>query len=441
MCPPNNDWTNITDVNERRKAQNRVAQRNYRSRQKLRVELAEAILYDLPQVRSAVRPKGRRWLTGRHADSQEKADGPTGSACVGPAGISNDKEYSRQRTDPLSLDDTGGGRGGRGSLGAAADENLAHLDAFPMHNDTGALPELDLGAFDTSTDCIDPALQEMDWMEIGSAWSSRPMAAEATEEVEVEATAAASKAASPDSYSSPRAGQVRNLPDQTSTNAGAAVASTRQPPPTAAPLPLPITVAPRNLTNRNAPQAAAGVSPSSSTGSAPVEPRTPVMTAISRGKLEIARLLIRSGAKIDVPDLHGRTHLHLAIERGDFGMARSLLELGADALATDTRGMAALHMAVERDAEEMARLLLEWCKDRDRMASESDGGLRQDGAGRGDLLQRCVNFRDGENMTPVHLCVVLERLDILKVLLHYGADVNIGCPLAAKPPDSHPRWD
>ncbi|KAJ4109653.1 hypothetical protein NW768_012089 [Fusarium equiseti] len=72
MSPPAEDWSTITDANERRKAQNRVAQRNYRSRKKLRVEIEESILYDLPaHIRSAVTSKGRRWLTALQSENQE----------------------------------------------------------------------------------------------------------------------------------------------------------------------------------------------------------------------------------------------------------------------------------------------------------------------------------------------------------------------------------
>ncbi|KAH7051096.1 hypothetical protein B0J12DRAFT_740040 [Macrophomina phaseolina] len=54
---PREDWSHIEDNNERRKAQNRVAQRNYRSRQRRRLELAETILLDMSQVAAGVDPK------------------------------------------------------------------------------------------------------------------------------------------------------------------------------------------------------------------------------------------------------------------------------------------------------------------------------------------------------------------------------------------------
>ncbi|KAM5350429.1 hypothetical protein ACJ41O_006934 [Fusarium nematophilum] len=434
MSPPDDDWSNITDVNERRKAQNRVAQRNYRTRQKLRIELAEAILYDLPHVRSAVGPKGRRWLTASQPDGQDTAPpDPMDPACA--ALMRNDKEHEQNPHSHGAAPTSFGGAGGAGGVGSEGNGNgdatrgvasapdTAHLGAYHMPaGDTGGsiVPELDLTVFETpDDDCIDPALRHLDWMEVGTAWpSSRPM----TADVRAPAASAGSAATTPESSRAAQAqAQARSRQDLTSADSGVppgAAAAPPQPLRPATDAPMPITLAPPDLTNR-----AHHRESFSSVRSTP-ESRTPVLTAISRGKLDIARLLITSGAKIDVPDMHGKTHLHLAVERSDVRMARSLLELGADALAADMTGMGALHMAVERNNEDMVRLLLGWCEEQDRMASSPGGGGQHPGR---DLLHRCINSRDGQNMTPVHLCVVLERLEILRILLHYGADVNIGC--------------
>ncbi|KAG8664406.1 Transcription factor fpaps2 [Fusarium poae] len=364
MSPPAEDWSTITDANERRKAQNRVAQRNYRSRQKLRVEIAESILYDLPpHIRSAVGSKGRRWLTALQSESQELRELSAASNPQQAPGVS---EHDEQGND------------------------ITQLSTYPMLAGTAAdsgdgdIADLDLGSFTPGDDWIDP---QMDW------------------------TAAMSLTDSQARTVSPEASIPAPVPAPATTAPQERPPSRPGPAPTAD-VPLPATVAPLDVTNRTTHRESLRAVRSS------LESKTPVMTAISRGKLDIARLLIGSGAKIDVPDRHGKTNLHYAAQKGDAQVAQSLLELGANIMATDTAGMTALHMAVEGNSETMVKLLVEWCQEKDQNAGSAGGQ---------GLLPCCINSRDGENMTPVHLCVVLDRVEILKILLNYGADVTIGC--------------
>ncbi|GKU05949.1 hypothetical protein FLAG1_08954 [Fusarium langsethiae] len=368
MSPPAEDWSTITDANERRKAQNRVAQRNYRSRQKLRVEIAESILYDLPpHIRSAVGSKGRRWLTALQSESQELRELSAALTSQQAPGVSDRDEQGNE---------------------------ITQLSAYPMLADTAAdsgdgdIADLDLASFTPGDDWIDP---QMDWTAAMSLTGESSTSHSQARTVSPEA-----------SIPAPAPG----------TTAPQARPPSRPEPAPTADVPPPATVAPLDVTN--------GIKHRDSfyPVRSSLESKTPVMTAISRGKLDIARLLIGSGAKIDVPDMHGKTNLHYAVQRGDIRMAQSLLELGANVTTTDAAGMTALLMAVEGDNESMVKLLLEWCQEKDRNAgSTGDQGL----------LHRCINYRDGKNMTPVHLCVVMERVEILKTLLHYGADVTIGC--------------
>lgn len=81
----------------------------------------------------------------------------------------------------------------------------------------------------------------------------------------------------------------------------------------------------------------------------------------------------------------------------------------------------------------MVNALLLWCDTQSNDASAgADDGLLVDPAlcdqstnkDRSQLLRQFINARDRRKLTPVHLCVVLERTEILKSLLEYGADVN-----------------
>jgi ankyrin repeat protein len=159
----------------------------------------------------------------------------------------------------------------------------------------------------------------------------------------------------------------------------------------------------------------------------------PVLTAIQLGNLQIARLLVQYGAKIDVPDQSGATPLHQAVKQGRIDIVRGLLDLGANVLTRDANDTSLLHTAIEKDNLEMVSALLLWCDTQSNDASAgADEGLlldpalcdRSTGKGRSQLLHQFMNARDRRKLTPVHLCVVLERTEILKTLLEYGADVN-----------------
>lgn len=169
----------------------------------------------------------------------------------------------------------------------------------------------------------------------------------------------------------------------------------------------------------------------------------PLLTAISMGNLEIARLLIQAGAKLDIADSTGNTPLHRAVKRGDVSTVTSLLEVGADVLKLSGEGSSPLHMAVEAGNEEVVRALLQWCASHENGSNEDKqeqqtedaqtkalamalGPCAGSAAGR-DLLRRCIDARNGINMTAVHLSVMLQRVDILRILLEHGADVNMGC--------------
>ena len=56
----------------------------------------------------------------------------------------------------------------------------------------------------------------------------------------------------------------------------------------------------------------------------------PLHVAVSRGRVAIARELIRNGARLDARDSEGRTPLHVALANGKVPAARLLLDQGAD---------------------------------------------------------------------------------------------------------------
>lgn len=170
----------------------------------------------------------------------------------------------------------------------------------------------------------------------------------------------------------------------------------------------------------------------SRSGSSESSHKNPLLTAVMLGNLEVARLLLGSSAKLDDPDHNGKTNLHHAVQRGEVSMASALLELGADVTTTSSDGNSLFHTAVQNNDLEMVRMLLEWCNSHSRpkeqlSVSTSERVEERYENGKGTLIQRCINAQDGGRRTAVHLAVLLNQVEIVRVLLEYGADVNIGC--------------
>lgn len=74
--------------------------------------------------------------------------------------------------------------------------------------------------------------------------------------------------------------------------------------------------------------------------------QTALMRAVSRHRLEAARLLLGRGSAADNTDRLGRSALFLASSHGaDDAMLRLLLDAGARVAVSDADGWTALHVA------------------------------------------------------------------------------------------------
>jgi len=114
--------------------------------------------------------------------------------------------------------------------------------------------------------------------------------------------------------------------------------------------------------------------------------------------LEIARILIESGAPIDAKDSVGNTPLHIASLLDVADIVRELLVAGADKNARNLRGETPLHSAVSLGAIEVVEILL---------------------AANVDALAK-----DHGGMTALHYAAALERPLILEPLLLMGYNAN-----------------
>lgn len=126
--------------------------------------------------------------------------------------------------------------------------------------------------------------------------------------------------------------------------------------------------------------------------------------------VNIARLLLKKGAQIDVADQYHLTPLLRAAENGRADVMRLLLQKGANVYAKDYAKNTALHHVAAspyyagKELMEAAQLLIEHQL----------------------LLQEVtINFRNRDGDTPLHIAVKNENNDLIKLFLQFGADVNI----------------
>ena len=86
--------------------------------------------------------------------------------------------------------------------------------------------------------------------------------------------------------------------------------------------------------------------------------RTGLHIAAINGNLQIAAILIKASARLDVRDRLGNTPLHLAADRGQVEVATLLLDAGAPPDPENRNGMTALMSAASRGNVEIVQALL-----------------------------------------------------------------------------------
>ena len=124
----------------------------------------------------------------------------------------------------------------------------------------------------------------------------------------------------------------------------------------------------------------------------------PLHCAVSDGKLDEVKHLIKAGEIVNRTNKEGHTALYYAVQQGNLEVVRYLVESKADVNCRDNRGLTPLHFAVQQRNLEVVRYLVE------------------SGAG--------VNNKDNEGLTPLHFAVQQGNLEVVRYLVESGADVN-----------------
>ena len=127
---------------------------------------------------------------------------------------------------------------------------------------------------------------------------------------------------------------------------------------------------------------------------------SPLMAALVNKHLEIAKILLDSGANVDFKDKDGNTALLRAVDQNDCLGAELLLRYRADLTKRNGKGDTALHLAIRKMAV--------------GMISEELFGL---------LLQK-PDVTNHTGQTPLHLATLCNSPRAVRKLLLSGANVN-----------------
>ena len=168
----------------------------------------------------------------------------------------------------------------------------------------------------------------------------------------------------------------------------------------------------------------------------------PLLAALSRGHTEVAELLLKHSADIDVRESMGKTILLMALssfkmENDVLKIAKFLLTHGADVNARDVTFTSSLHLAEESGMQQVVAILLKHQADVNSQDNHGQtplhrllrGGMYDDrNSDHVRLLLEHgaeVNRRDEENQTPFLLAIQLGWFRAAQILLKHGADLIV----------------
>ncbi|KAM4735590.1 B-cell lymphoma 3 protein homolog [Anableps anableps] len=132
---------------------------------------------------------------------------------------------------------------------------------------------------------------------------------------------------------------------------------------------------------------------------------TPLHIAVVQGELpfvhKLIQLLVMGHRDLNIYNNLRQTPLHLAVITKQAKLVDVLLEAGADPAVLDRHGQTALHLCCEYQLLDCLSVLLSF-------SSSSP----------------CLEIRNFEGLTPLHLAVLQGQQDLAKMLLDAGADIN-----------------
>jgi len=164
---------------------------------------------------------------------------------------------------------------------------------------------------------------------------------------------------------------------------------------------------------------------------------TPLHVASRNGQVNMARFLTAEGADVNLRDPRGTTALWMAARRGHREVVEFLIEKGADINASNNQGVTPLAIAKQQKHTEIVELLQKHGAQDDSDAAPEESKPAKslhEAAAEGDsqqvkaLIAEGVNVNggDGRDNPPLCRAVKAGSMDVVKLLVEAGADVNAG---------------
>lgn len=135
---------------------------------------------------------------------------------------------------------------------------------------------------------------------------------------------------------------------------------------------------------------------------------TPLLIACNRGHMELVNTLLANHARVDVFDTEGRSALHLAAEHGYLQVCDALLTNKAFINSKSRVGRTALHLAAMNGYSHLVKFLI-----RDHAA--------------------VIDILTLRKQTPLHLAAASGQIEVCKLLLELGANIDATDDIGQKP--------
>ena len=140
-----------------------------------------------------------------------------------------------------------------------------------------------------------------------------------------------------------------------------------------------------------------------------VDGLTPLHMACQDGRQTLVLILLARGADGSIIDTSRRSPLHYAVERGYTKIVQSLLEYDLYLEGKDRFGQTVLHVAALRELSQTLNIVLARAKTR---------GTDED-------FKRFLDTQNRDKQSALHLPTERSFCDCVKILLRYGARVNL----------------
>jgi ankyrin repeat protein len=156
-----------------------------------------------------------------------------------------------------------------------------------------------------------------------------------------------------------------------------------------------------------------------------------LVLASSKGEMEISSLLLQRGADVNFRTNEGFTSLHRAVQNGHLDVARYLLQSGADIGSRDNNGQTPLHAASSWGQVKIADFLVQHGAD---VSSHDDhdwtplhAASRQGHVKIAELFIQHgadVTSRDTDGWTPLYAASRSGHVKVAELLIQHGSDVD-----------------